>query len=79
MTFSDEFAGKLVVNGNSGDVSSDQLSTNNLDIETKSGNEMINIPISSDESQDEEEIAVTASKGSFEMDVETISGNITIR
>lgn len=117
----DNFAGKLVINGSSGDVSSDQLSTNNLDIETKSGNisisfkdfhsdvhavttsgnidlllneespdvqlksetvsgdEMINIPISSDESHDEKEIAGTASTGSYEIDVETISGNITVR
>lgn len=40
---------------------------------------MINIPISPDESQDEKEIKNTASKGSFEIDVETITGNITIR
>ncbi|MEK4300232.1 hypothetical protein MKY30_12730 [Oceanobacillus sp. FSL W8-0428] len=79
VTIPDEFTEKLVINGNSGDVSSDQLSTNNLDIETKSGDGMINIPISSDESQDEKEIKDTAGKGSFEIDVETISGNITAR
>lgn len=79
MTILDEFAEKLIINGNSGDVSLEQLSTNNLDIETKSGDGMINIPISYDESQDEKEIKDTAGKGSFEIDVETISGNITAR
>ncbi|GEN89658.1 DUF4097 family beta strand repeat-containing protein [Oceanobacillus sojae] len=79
VTILDEFAEKLIINGNSGDVSLEQLSTNNLDIETKSGDGMINIPISYDESQDEKEIKDTAGKGSFEIDVETISGNITAR
>ncbi|MDX8047233.1 DUF4097 family beta strand repeat-containing protein [Gracilibacillus sp. S3-1-1] len=121
VTIPDEFEGNLVINGSSGNVSSDQLSTNNLDIETKSGNisisfedfhsdvhavttsgnidlllneeypdiqlksktvsgdEMINIPISADESQDEKEIEDTAGKGSSEINVTTISGNITVR
>lgn len=38
VTIPDDFSGKLVINGSSGDISSDQLSTSNLDIETKSGN-----------------------------------------
>ena len=113
----DDFKGKVVINGSSGNISSDQLSTSNLDIVTKSGNvsivfadfhsdvhivttsgnvelmlneeqpdvhlksktrsgsNIIAIPIS----QDEKEIEVISGEGSFEIDIKTTSGDITVR
>ena len=38
VTIPNDFKGKVVINGSSGNISSDQLSTSNLEIETKSGN-----------------------------------------
>lgn len=114
-----DFKGKVAINGSSGNISSEQLSTSNLDIETKSGNVsiafadfhsdvhvvtksgdvelMLNeeqpdvqltsktgsgsnivalpIPIS----QDEKKIEVISGEGSFDIDIKTTSGDITVR
>ena len=115
----DDFKGKVVINGSSGNISSDQLSTSNLDIVTKSGNVSIvfadfhsdvhivttsgNVELMLNEeqpdvqltsetgsgsniialpipiSQDEKKIEVISGEGSFDIDIKTTSGDITVR
>lgn len=121
VTIPDDFKGKVVINGSSGNISSDQLSTSNLDIETESGNislvfdnfhsdvhvvtssgnvtlilneeqpdvqlksktvsgnNMISIPISENESQDKKVVEGISGKGKFKIDINTISGDIIVR
>lgn len=120
VTIPNDFKGKVVINGGSGNITSKQLSTRSLEIETVSGNisivfadyhsdvyiattsgdiglvlneekpdvqlksktvsgsNIITIPISLNESQGGKKVEGISGKGSFEIDIKTVSGDITV-
>lgn len=122
VTIPDDFKGKVVLNGSSGDVSADELSiisilevknnSGNISIafaelgsnvqvvttsgevelvlneeqpdvqlkaKTKSGSNTIIIPISLNESDGKRELEGISGEGRYKIDIQTTSGNITVR